>query len=278
MTSQHSLPARPAIAAAFAVRGNGRVRVEGCTVVDNVCVGGCTGANLAPVNLVVTTASSIAVVNNILGCELADPAGCLAVPNSDFTALGQFAGNFLNSSASALLGPLQDNGGPTPTRLPQPTSPVANAGDATFTTETTDQRGESRVVDGGVDAGAVELKGTELPNRLPAGVAAATSVTLDEDTTANGDVLAGVTDVNGDALNATLLSNVAFGSFSLQPSGAWTFMPGTDANGNTSFTFRVSDARGGDVDGTVNLSVRALHCSGCCGGCVAHALPVFAAR
>lgn len=58
------------------------------------------------------------------------------------------------------LGPLQNNGGPTLTQLPAPTSPVINAGDPAFVPPpATDQRGFARVAAGRIDMGAVELQG-----------------------------------------------------------------------------------------------------------------------
>ena len=65
-------------------------------------------------------------------------------------------------SGSALLGPLQDNGGPTFTRAPQAASPVLDAGDPSGcknqngVTLTTDQRGFLRPVGGACDIGAFE--------------------------------------------------------------------------------------------------------------------------
>lgn len=65
-----------------------------------------------------------------------------------------------------LLGPLQDNGGPTPTRLPLEGSPAINAVPvAACTVLTIDQRGEARPQGGGCEAGSVELAapGGQLP-------------------------------------------------------------------------------------------------------------------
>lgn len=57
------------------------------------------------------------------------------------------------------LGPLQDNGGPTETMLPQLASPVVNSGDPAYAPPpATDQRGEPRVAGGRTDMGAVELQ------------------------------------------------------------------------------------------------------------------------
>jgi CSLREA domain-containing protein len=55
-----------------------------------------------------------------------------------------------------LLGPLADNGGPTLTHLPQPGSPVFDAGDPAFAPPPAfDQRGEARVITR-IDMGSVE--------------------------------------------------------------------------------------------------------------------------
>ncbi|HEV7765788.1 MAG TPA: choice-of-anchor Q domain-containing protein [Thermoanaerobaculia bacterium] len=54
--------------------------------------------------------------------------------------------------------PVANNGGPTVTNSPSPTSPVINAGDPAFAPPpTTDQRGFPRVVGGRLDMGAVEV-------------------------------------------------------------------------------------------------------------------------
>ncbi len=54
-----------------------------------------------------------------------------------------------------LLGPLQDNGGPTQTRLPSGGSPAIDAG-STTAYPSTDQRDQPRPIGTGPDAGAVE--------------------------------------------------------------------------------------------------------------------------
>jgi CSLREA domain-containing protein len=57
------------------------------------------------------------------------------------------------------LGPLQDNGGPTFTMAPAPTSPVIDAGNPAFVPPPiTDQRGLTRVSGAEIDMGSVELQ------------------------------------------------------------------------------------------------------------------------
>ena len=65
-----------------------------------------------------------------------------------------------------LLGPLQNNGGPTFTHLPAQNSPAVNAGDPTLAM---DQRGPgfARVVNGCADIGAVEVQPAPSPTPTP---------------------------------------------------------------------------------------------------------------
>jgi uncharacterized repeat protein (TIGR01451 family) len=63
-----------------------------------------------------------------------------------------------NLNTDPQLGSLQNNGGPTATMKPAPTSPVVNAGDPDFAPPpATDQRGFARVVNGVIDMGSVEV-------------------------------------------------------------------------------------------------------------------------
>ena len=82
------------------------------------------------------------------------------------TITGETTGNILNQNP--LLGPLQNNGGPTQTMALLPGSPAINAGDNAAITdppfagpEFTDQRGAGfdRIVDTTVDIGAFESRG-----------------------------------------------------------------------------------------------------------------------
>ena len=72
-----------------------------------------------------------------------------------------------------MLGPLQDNGGPTFTHALLPGSPAINAGDPSFTPPPFyDQRGPGfdRVVNGRIDIGSFEVQGpTPTPTPTPCG-------------------------------------------------------------------------------------------------------------
>jgi hypothetical protein len=97
--------------------------------------------------------------------------------NTGFTAATTQTGTAL-SPLNPLLGPLQNNGGPTRTEAPQAGSPAVNKGvNANIPLGiTTDQRGFLRIVGGTVDIGAVEFQppATTLqlnvtPNPVPPG-------------------------------------------------------------------------------------------------------------
>lgn len=78
------------------------------------------------------------------------------VENSGSSTVISNGGNIFGQDPQ--LGPLADNGGPTRTHLPAPTSPVINAGDPAFTPPpSTDQRGFARVLNGRIDMGSVEV-------------------------------------------------------------------------------------------------------------------------
>ena len=70
------------------------------------------------------------------------------------------------NSTSPLLGPLQNNGGPTFTHLPLSNSPAIDAGDPNMLT---DQRGPGflRLVNNRIDIGAVEVQATPTPTPTP---------------------------------------------------------------------------------------------------------------
>ena len=120
-----------------------------------------------------------------------------------YTDLG---GNIIGQNP--LLGPLQNNGGPT-TMMPAATSPAINAGDPAFTPPpNTDQRGTGfpRVIGGRIDMGAVEAPIADLSvtkTLLPGSLVRGETVTFTISVTNNGPDSATNTVVN-DALPAAL--------------------------------------------------------------------------
>src|SRR5207245_2701489 len=98
------------------------------------------------------------------------------------------AGGFLTGpgdqiNTDPLLGPLQDNGGPTFTHALLPSSPAIEAGDPNFTPPPFfDQRGPgfNRVVNGRIDKGSFEVQsstGTPTPTASPTSTPTATPTT-----------------------------------------------------------------------------------------------------
>jgi hypothetical protein len=92
--------------------------------------------------------------------------------------------NLVGSAAAPivpLLGPLQNNGGPTQTMALLPGSPAIDAGGNTYATAT-DQRGFARIVGGTIDIGAYEVQpagqATHLSIQAPASISAGTPVTI----------------------------------------------------------------------------------------------------
>ena len=82
---------------------------------------------------------------------------------SDDNGSGFLTGPGDQINTDPILGPLQDNGGPTFTHDLLPGSPAINAGDPNFTPPPfTDQRGYVRVYNGRIDIGSVEMQPTPV--------------------------------------------------------------------------------------------------------------------
>jgi len=91
-------------------------------------------------------------------------------------------GGFLTAAgdqihANPILGPLQNNGGPTFTHAPQTGSLAINAGDPNFTPPPSfDQRGYARVFGGRIDIGSVEVQPSPTPTPTPTPTATPTPI------------------------------------------------------------------------------------------------------
>jgi CSLREA domain-containing protein len=109
------------------ISGRGTVTLTNTIVADNIAAANCN----SPINS--------------LGYNLTDDTSC------GFTATGDLV------VADAMLGPLQDNGGPTDTHDLLPGSPAIDAGSMDCPPPDTDQRGVSRPQGTDCDIGAVEF-------------------------------------------------------------------------------------------------------------------------
>ena len=87
-------------------------------------------------------------------------------------------------------------------------------------------------------------------------VAVADTVTTDEDTAVSIDVLANDSDVDGDTLSVSAVTQGANGVVAIDgQTGEVTYTPDADFNGSDSFTYTVSDSNGGTDTETVTVTV-----------------------
>ena len=92
-------------------------------------------------------------------------------------------------------------------------------------------------------------------NRAP--VANGLSLSTKEEEAVSGKVTA--TDVNGDSLTFAVDTQGVKGSVSMQQDGRFTYTPQLNATGDDSFTYIVSDGKGGTNTGTVNISISPIN-------------------
>jgi predicted outer membrane repeat protein len=111
-----------------------------------------------------TLIDTIVANNIVLALSGGDLAGTFTANYNLITwpAFATLNGSHNLIGIDPLLGALGMNGGPTPTLLPDPKSPVVDAGDPTFTPPPDfDQRGLPRVANDVIDIGAVERQAIE---------------------------------------------------------------------------------------------------------------------
>lgn len=139
--------------------------VRDSTISDNTAT--VEGGNVRAVSFPTVTINNSIIANGTapLNPDLETGASNTTVNYSliENTAGATFTGANNITGVDPQLGPLANNGGPTPTHLPALSSPVVNAGDPAFVPPpTTDQRGFARVAGGRIDIGSVELNGGTL--------------------------------------------------------------------------------------------------------------------
>ncbi|MFC4778866.1 tandem-95 repeat protein [Paenibacillus sp. GCM10023252] len=103
---------------------------------------------------------------------------------------------------------------------------------------------------GGSDTALVTITVTPV-NDLP--VTSDVSQTTPEDTPISGAVLA--TDVDGDSLTFTVLTQPTHGTVALNANGTYVYTPGLNFFGTDSFTVQVSDGQGGTAIASVTITV-----------------------
>ena len=151
----------------------------------------------------------------------------------------------ISSSDSPLLGALADNGGHTPTRMPEIGSPLIDTGDANISNAPdTDQRGSSRIARGAIDIGAVEYG-----NAVPSVSDYEDSYRFQVGDTISLNIRDWLSDADGDSL--TYVMSGAPAEFKLSEAGVLTATATT--TGEFDIEVTVSDGQGGQV--TLDLNV-----------------------
>ncbi|GAB5405833.1 MAG: hypothetical protein Aurels2KO_40640 [Aureliella sp.] len=135
-----------------------------------------------------------------------------------------------------------------------------NAGVATYTPNANFNGSDSftfRANDGTTSSSPATISiSVAAVNDLP--VSASDSASLDQDTplTVNAPgVLSNDSDVDGDSLTASLVTDPASGTVSLSADGSFTYTPATGFVGTDSFSYRANDGTGFGNTVTVNLTV-----------------------
>ncbi|MEO1145222.1 MAG: Ig-like domain-containing protein, partial [Cyanobacteria bacterium J06638_22] len=115
-----------------------------------------------------------------------------------------------------------------------------------------------RANDGTENSNLVTVTLTVNPTQ-DAPIAQPDGYTLDEDTTLTVSAIEGVldndTDVDGEALRAVLVDDVASGTLNLNLNGSFTYVPNADFNGTDTFTYRANDGTENSNLMTVTLTV-----------------------
>ena len=189
----------------------GTTVVIGCTIVSNT--GGGAGANYQAMQVKDTI-----IANNANGADL---SGLFVSLGHNLIGNGDGGSGFTNgvngdlvgtsgTPVDPLLGPLQDNGGPTLTHAPLANSPAIDAGDNTDVSST-DQRGVPRILDGDgdstatVDIGAVEYFDGFVVNSTADTVDAHPGDGLAEDSSGNTTLRAAIMEANALAGDQTII-------------------------------------------------------------------------
>lgn len=227
----------------------GGLHSGGSTTLQNTVIAGNSGLDLPNVAGFFTSLG-----HNIIGSLGTNAAAFTMTP-----ATGDQIGV---NDALLNFGPLQNNGGLTPTRALLAGSIALDAGHSGGVT--TDQRALTRPCDNagianatggdGADAGAFEEQVLCAGPANAAPDAADDAVAVAEDSGANDlDVLGNDSDANGDALTISSVTAAANGTTGIH-GGFVTYTPDPDFSGSDSFGYTISDGTESDA-ATVSVTV-----------------------
>jgi VCBS repeat-containing protein len=90
-------------------------------------------------------------------------------------------------------------------------------------------------------------------------VAEADAVATSEDTAVTYNVLGNDSDVDGDSLTVSSVTDGAHGTVTINDDGTVTYTPEADFSGSDSFTYTISDGQGGTDTATVTVTVDAVN-------------------
>jgi hypothetical protein len=109
---------------------------------------------------------------------------------------------------------------------------------------------------GNSSASASYIVSNSLANAVP--TASNDSATTDQDTAVSVSVLANDSDPDGDALSITTFSQGSNGAVTFGSSGILIYTPKSGFSGTDSFSYTVSDGKGGTDNAVVNITVNAV--------------------
>ena len=254
---------------------SGTATITNSTITGNSSNTGLTGGINAPAGT--TTLRSTILVGNtnasivngipnfsgVLESQGYNVIGDAGTPPNNGTFNAQATDQTNVTPAQVNLGPLQNNGGPTPTHALGAGSVAIDKGHSSGAVA--DQRGLTRPCDlaavanaaggDGGDAGAFEVQGMCVTNVPAAPDAVDDNAAVDEDSGANViDVLANDTDANADPLAVVGVTQGAHGTV-VNNGNSVSYTPDADYFGPDSFTYTVSDNVTGTDTATVTVSV-----------------------
>lgn len=219
---------------------------DATTFSDNAAMFGSALATLGSVTW--TVGRTVFAGNNIGYCNLNGSTGVDAGDNVSQSAAGNSCG-VGTLSTDVELSPLDDNGGPTPTRLPGVGGPLVDAISAADCVETVDQRGATRPINTNCDIGAVEIEPSIIANAdVLVGIGDELEVdVLDNDVATDALLDPASVNVSTGPSNGSVLVDVSTGVITYTPTGAFA--------GDDSFTYEVCVVGDPSLCATASASV-----------------------